>query len=105
MNRRDFIRGLGQAVTMASTAGAAASGVFTAATGSAADAWKITSNQLHSRMDKLSNQIQTFEAQMSGRMNELTLDIEYQRWMMRIIFLLLIISFAIDGGMALAFVR
>lgn len=98
MNRRDFIRRLGQAATMASSAGTAAAGAFSAAT----DAWKVTSKQLHSRIDKLTNQIQAFEAQMSGRMNELALDLEYQRWMLRIIFLLLIISFAIDGGMTFA---
>lgn len=89
---------------MASSAGAAAAGAFSTATESATDAWKVTSKQLHSRVDKLASQIQAFETQVSSRLDELTMDLEYQRWMMKLIFLLLIISFAMDGGMTFALI-
>ena len=93
-NRRDFLRNLGS-----KAAGAAATVVTPVMAYDFSHELKRLSGQFNQKLDKVSDLIGAKTEQLSNRIDSVALTQTYQQTMIHLIFLLLIISYVIDGGM------
>ena len=98
IKRRDFLRGLGSKTAAAATAVVTPTVAYAEELSSE---MKKLSDQLHEKLSSTASVLGDRIGQVSNRMDAAALTMAYQQAQLHLIFLLLFISFVIDGGMSL----